>query len=259
MERFANIIATGSYLPEKVLTNKDITGSNYGPLKARCEEEARKAFPDASIVVRPGLIVGPGDYSVDEKARQVFLSDQGHEKVEQMLADAGLLAEGESLYDPSNIMLMHHVMAALRAHALFQRNGDYIVRDGEVVLIDEFTGRMMPGRRWGDGLHQAVEAKERVKIQSENQTLATITLQNYFRMYDKLAGMTGTAETEAEEFNKIYGLDCAVVPTNRPMIRADHADVVYKTEKEKFRAVIEEIVHQNERGMPVLVESGRMP
>ncbi len=184
---------------------------------------------------------GPGDYSLDEKARQVFLSDQGHEKVEGMLTDAGLLGEGQSLYDPTNIMLMHHVMAALRAHTLFQRNVDYIVRDGQIVIVDEFTGRTMPGRRWSDGLHQAVEAKEGVKIQQENQTLASITFQNYFRLYDKLSGMTGTADTEAFEFQQIYGLEVVVIPTNQPMIRDDQTDLVYLTQPEKYQAIAEDI------------------
>jgi len=196
---------------------------------------------------------GPGDYSVDEKSRQVFLSDQGHEKVEQMLSDMGLLAEGQSLYDPSNIMLMHHVMAALRAHALFQRNVDYIVRDGQIVIVDEFTGRTMPGRRWSDGLHQAVEAKEGVRIQQENQTLASITFQNYFRLYDKLSGMTGTADTEAFEFQQIYGLEVVVIPTNREMVRDDQTDLVYLTQREKYQAIIEDVRDCVQRGQPVLV------
>ncbi len=187
-----------------------------------------------------------GDYLVDEKAQTASLTDQGMASAERLLAV-------ENLYDPSNIEILHAVNQALRAHTLFQRDKEYIVKDGEVTIVDEFTGRLMSGRRWSDGLHQAVEAKEKVKIQSENQTLATVTLQNYFRMYDKLAGMTGTAETEAEEFEKIYGLDVSVVPTNQPMIRADHADVVYKTEKEKFRAVIDEIQGCNQNGQPVLV------
>ena len=169
------------------------------------------------------------------------------------MATAEKLLNVNNLYDPSNIEILHAVNQALRAHSLFRRDKEYIVKDGEVTIVDEFTGRLMSGRRWSDGLHQAVEAKEKVKIQSENQTLATVTLQNYFRMYDKLAGMTGTAETEAEEFEKIYGLDVSVVDTNQPMVRADHADVVYKTEKEKFRAAIEEIADCNERGQPVLV------
>jgi len=196
---------------------------------------------------------GPGDYSVDEKSRQVFLSDQGHEKVEQVLSDAGLLGEGESLYDPSNIMLMHHVMAALRAHALFQRNVDYIVRDAQIVIVDEFTGRTMPGRRWSDGLHQAIEAKEAVPIQQENQTLASITFQNYFRLYDKLSGMTGTADTEAFEFQQIYGLEVVVIPTNQPMLRDDQTDLVYLSQREKYQAIVEDAGDCVKRGQPVLV------
>jgi preprotein translocase subunit SecA len=187
-----------------------------------------------------------GDYLVDEKAQTASLTDEGMATAEKLLGVS-------NLYDPSNIEILHAVNQALRAHSLFHRDKEYIVKDGEVTIVDEFTGRLMSGRRWSDGLHQAVEAKEKVKIQSENQTLATVTLQNYFRMYDKLAGMTGTAETEAEEFEKIYGLDVSVVPTNQPMIRADNADMVYKTEKEKFRAAIEEIADCNERGQPVLV------
>ena len=187
-----------------------------------------------------------GDYLVDEKGQTASLTDEGMARAEKMLAV-------DNLYDPANIEILHAVNQALRAHTLFQRDKEYIVKDGEVTIVDEFTGRLMSGRRWSDGLHQAVEAKEKVKIQSENQTLATVTLQNYFRMYDKLAGMTGTAETEAEEFQKIYGLDVSVAPTNVPMIRADHADVVYKTEKEKFRAVIDEIEECNRTRQPVLV------
>ncbi len=187
-----------------------------------------------------------GDFLVDEKAHTASLTEQGVAKAEKILSV-------ENLYDPTNIDTLHAINQALRAHSLFQRDRDYIIKDGEVLIVDEFTGRLMPGRRWSDGLHQAVEAKEKVKIQSENQTLATITLQNYFRMYEKLAGMTGTAETESEEFGKIYGLDVVVIPTNRPMVRDDRPDVVYKTEKEKFRAVIEEIVECNGRGQPVLV------
>jgi len=196
---------------------------------------------------------GPGDYSVDEKAKQVFLSDEGHEHVEQMLTEMGLLDENASLYDTANIMLMHHVMAALRAHVIFQRNVDYIVRDGQVIIVDEFTGRTMPGRRWSEGLHQAVEAKEGVEIQQENQTLASITFQNFFRLYDKLAGMTGTADTEAYEFQQIYGLEVVVIPTNKPMQRDDQTDLVYLTAREKFDAIVEDIRDCVKRGQPVLV------
>ncbi len=187
-----------------------------------------------------------GDYLVDEKSQTAVLTEQGVAKVEKLLGVS-------NLFDPTNIDILHATNQALRAHALFERDRDYIVKDGEVLIVDEFTGRLMPGRRWSDGLHQAVEAKEKVKIQSENQTLATITLQNYFRMYEKLAGMTGTAETEAEEFGKIYGLDVVVIPTNKPMIRDDQPDVVYKTEREKFNAVIDDIAACHERGQPVLV------
>lgn len=196
---------------------------------------------------------GPGDYSVDEKAKQAFLSDEGHEHVEHMLIEAGLLDPNTSLYDSSNIILMHHVMAALRAHVLFQRNVDYIVRNGEIIIVDEFTGRSMPGRRWSDGLHQAVEAKEGVEIQNENQTLASVTFQNYFRLYDKLSGMTGTADTEAFEFQQIYGLEVVVIPTHREMIRDDQTDLVYLTQEEKYGAIIEDIRDCVKRQQPVLV------
>ncbi|MEN8167866.1 MAG: preprotein translocase subunit SecA [Pseudomonadota bacterium] len=196
---------------------------------------------------------GPGDFSVDEKARQTFLSEEGHQHVEEMLTEAGLLAEGASLYDSNNIMLMHHVNAALRAHALFQKNVEYIVKDGQVIIVDEFTGRTMPGRRWSDGLHQAVEAKERVEIQNENQTLASITFQNYFRLYKKLAGMTGTADTEAFEFQQIYRLEVVVIPTNQPMIRDDMGDLIYLTPDEKYEAILEDVQDCVKRGQPVLV------
>jgi preprotein translocase subunit SecA len=186
------------------------------------------------------------DYTVDEKARTVILTEEGNIKAERLIG-AG------NLYDPSNIELVHHVLQGLKAHALFKRDVDYVVKEGEVIIVDEFTGRLMPGRRWSDGLHQAVEAKEGVKIESENQTLATITFQNFFRMYNKLAGMTGTAETEAEEFGKIYNLDVLVIPTNKPMIRRDQPDVIYKTEKAKFRAAIGEIEELHKKGQPVLV------
>ncbi|HEC17684.1 MAG TPA: preprotein translocase subunit SecA [Sedimenticola sp.] len=196
---------------------------------------------------------GPGDYSVDEKARQAYLSDEGHEKVERMLTEMGLLEEGASLYDTANISLMHHVNAALRAHSLFQKDVDYIVKNGQIVIVDEFTGRTMPGRRWSDGLHQAIEAKEGVEIQQENQTLASITFQNYFRLYGKLSGMTGTADTEAYEFQQIYGLEVVVIPTNVPMIRDDMGDLVYLTADEKYTAIIEDIEDCVKRGQPVLV------
>ncbi|MER5270120.1 preprotein translocase subunit SecA [Serratia marcescens] len=196
---------------------------------------------------------GEGHFSVDEKARQVHLTERGLILIEEMLVEAGIMDEGESLYSPTNIMLMHHVTAALRAHVLFTRDVDYIVKDGEVIIVDEHTGRTMQGRRWSDGLHQAVEAKEGVEIQNENQTLASITFQNYFRLYEKLAGMTGTADTEAFEFSSIYKLDTIVVPTNRPMIRKDMPDLVYMTEKEKIGAIIEDIRERTAKGQPVLV------
>ncbi len=195
----------------------------------------------------------PGDYTLDEKARQVFLTESGHEKAERMLAEWGLIGQGESLYAPQNITLMHHVYAALRAHTLFHKDQHYVVQNGEVVIVDEFTGRLMAGRRWSDGLHQAVEAKEHVKIQSENQTLASITFQNYFRMYAKLSGMTGTADTEAYEFNEIYGLETVVIPTNRVPKRNDKQDQIYKTARERYDAVIRDIRDCFERGQPVLV------
>lgn len=194
-----------------------------------------------------------GDYWVDEKAMQVHLSEAGHIKAEEVLTKMGILPEGESLYDPRNISLMHHLMVAVRAHSLFFRDQHYVVQDGEVVIVDEFTGRLMAGRRWSDGLHQAVEAKEGVKIQNENQTLASITFQNYFRMYEKLAGMTGTADTEAYEFQEIYGLETVIIPTNRPMIREDQNDQVFKTAQEKYNAILADIKDCAERGQPVLV------
>jgi preprotein translocase subunit SecA len=196
---------------------------------------------------------GPGDFSVDEKQKQTHLTEAGHETVEGLMAEAGLLREGESLYDPQNIRLMHHLNAALRAHAIYKRDVEYIVRAGEVIIVDEFTGRTMPGRRWSDGLHQAVEAKEGVKVRAENQTVASITFQNYFRLYKKLSGMTGTADTEAPEFMQIYGLEVVVIPTHRPMIRKDNADFVYLTQGDKFKAIIEDIQDCVTREQPVLV------
>ena len=194
-----------------------------------------------------------GDFSVDEKARQVYLTEEGHQQVEQMLTKNGLLAAGDSLYSAANINLMHHVNAALRAHALFQVDVDYVVNDGEIIIVDEFTGRTMPGRRWSEGLHQAVEAKEGVSIQTENQTLASITYQNYFRLYEKLAGMTGTADTEAFEFQQIYGLEVVVIPTHLNMVRDDMGDVIFLTREEKFDAIVADIADCVERKQPALV------
>src|SRR3989442_7342694 len=191
-----------------------------------------------------------GDYIKDEKHKTVTLTESGMAKAEQMLSHR--LQPG-GLYDPANMPLLHHINQGLRAHALFHRDVDYMVKDGEVVIVDEFTGRLMPGRRWSDGLHQAVEAKEKVKIERENQTLATVTFQNYFRKYKKLAGMTGTADTEAAEFNKIYKLDVIVIPPNRPLRRVEHPDLVYRTEREKWEAIVAEILEEHGRGRPVLV------
>jgi preprotein translocase subunit SecA len=198
-------------------------------------------------------VIKPGDYWVDEKSHQVYLTERGHEKAEQILTQIGLLKEGDSLYAPQNINLMHHLYAALRAHSLYHRDQHYVVQGGEVIIVDEFTGRLMQGRRWSDGLHQAVEAKEKVGIQNENQTLATITFQNYFRMYQKLAGMTGTADTEAYEFKEIYGLETVVIPPNRPSRRLDRQDQIYKTSPERYAAVTKDIKDCFERGQPVLV------
>ena len=194
-----------------------------------------------------------GDFWVDEKGQQVHLSESGMEHAEEILARQGILPEGESLYDPRHITLIHHLMVALRAHNLFFRDQHYVVTDNEVVIVDEFTGRLMVGRRWSDGLHQAVEAKEGVTIQNENQTLASITFQNFFRMYEKLAGMTGTADTEAYEFQEIYGLETVIIPTNKPMIRIDQNDQVFKTDAEKYDAILVDIQDCQQRGQPVLV------
>ncbi len=196
---------------------------------------------------------GPGDYTVDEKAKQVYLTEEGHERVEDMLVEAGLLNEGESLYSAANISLMHHVYAAIRAHVLFHLDVEYVVQNNEIVIVDEFTGRTMPGRRWSEGLHQAVEAKEGVPIQNENQTLASITFQNYFRLYAVLSGMTGTADTEAFEFQQIYNLEVVVIPTNMPMVRDDMGDLVYLTPKEKYQAIIDDVRDCQLRKQPVLV------
>ena len=198
-------------------------------------------------------VITPGDFTVDEKSNQVFLTEQGHESAERLLSSQGLLPEGASLYDPSHISLMHHLYAALRAHTVYHRDQHYVVQNGEIVIVDEFTGRLMSGRRWSDGLHQAVEAKEGVQIQAENQTMASITFQNYFRLYGKLSGMTGTADTEAYEFQEIYGLETVIIPPNRPSNRDDQLDRVYKTTQEKYNAAIADIRECHERGQPVLV------
>ena len=212
------------------------------PMLTRMTQEPRPHEPEPE-----------GDFWVDEKGQQVHISEAGHERAEQILTEIGLLPEGESLYEPRHISLMHHLMVALRAHNLFFRDQQYVVQDGEVVIVDEFTGRLMAGRRWSDGLHQAVEAKEGVRIQNENQTLASITFQNYFRMYDKLAGMTGTADTEAYEFQEIYSLETVIIPPNRPLARKDQNDQVFKTDDEKFNAILKDIQDCHERGQPVLV------
>src|SRR5712671_4407280 len=216
--------------------------NEVAPLLTRQKEEKKLDQPEP-----------PGDFFVDEKNHQIIMSEAGHEKAEQILTRIGMLPAGASLYEPAYINLVHHLYAALRAHHLFHRDQHYVVQNGEVVIVDEFTGRLMQGRRWSDGLHQAVEAKENVAIQNENQTLASITFQNYFRMYGKLAGMTGTADTEAYEFQQIYGLEVVVIPTNVPMIRDDRLDQVYRTAKEKYQAVINDIRDCQARGQPVLV------
>ena len=212
------------------------------PLLTRMAEEPKPHEPEPE-----------GDFWVDEKAQQVHLSEAGQVKAEQIMARQGILPEGESLYDPRHISLIHHLIVALRAHNLFFRDQQYVVQNGEIIIVDEFTGRLMAGRRWSDGLHQAIEAKEGVQIQNENQTLASITFQNYFRMYEKLAGMTGTADTEAYEFQEIYGLETVIIPTNRPMARDDQNDQVFKTDAEKYQAILADIVDCHKRGQPVLV------
>jgi preprotein translocase subunit SecA len=220
--------------------------------KARNEGLHLIQVDGAARPVKAQLFV-PGDYTVDEKSKQAHLTEEGHEHVERLLSKAGILAAGESLYDAGNIRLMHHLNAALRAHALFRREVEYIVTNGEVVIVDEFTGRTMPGRRWSDGLHQAIEAKEGVHVKEENQTVASITFQNYFRLYKKLSGMTGTADTEAYEFQQIYGLEVVVIPTHMKMIRADAPDLVYLTQDDKFEAILEDIADCQKREQPVLV------
>ena len=209
-----------------------------------------RVVPDLEAVTEEE---GPGDYTIDEKAKQVFLTETGMDRIEQLLNEQDLLAEDESLYDAANISLLHHLNAALRAHAIFKKDIDYIVSNDQIVIVDEFTGRTMAGRRWSDGLHQAIEAKEGVSIQQENQTLASITYQNYFRLYEKLAGMTGTADTEAFEFEQIYGLEVVVIPTNKGMVRDDRGDLIYLTQREKYNAIVEDIETCVERRQPVLV------
>ncbi|HEX2565935.1 MAG TPA: preprotein translocase subunit SecA, partial [Burkholderiales bacterium] len=216
--------------------------NQVAPLLTPQKEEKKPDQPDP-----------PGDFFVDEKNHQIVLSESGHQKAEEILARVGMLPQGASLYEPAYINLVHHLYAALRAHHLFHRDQHYVVQDGDIIIVDEFTGRLMHGRRWSDGLHQAVEAKESVAIQNENQTLASITFQNYFRMYAKLSGMTGTADTEAYEFQEIYGLETVVIPTHRPMVREDRQDQVYRTSKEKYHAVIKDIRACYDKGQPVLV------
>ncbi|MEQ1557987.1 MAG: preprotein translocase subunit SecA [Methyloglobulus sp.] len=220
-------------------------------------EESTEVYIKANAIIpllrRQEKEQGNGDYWVDEKERQAYLTEAGHENVEDLMVKHGLMVEGSSLYDASNIRLMHYLNASLRAHALFKKDVEYIVKDDQVIIVDEFTGRIMPGRRWSEGLHQAIEAKERVTIQNENQTMATITFQNYFRLYEKLSGMTGTADTEAFELNKIYGLEVVVIPTHRKMVRKDMGDMVYLTADEKYNAVAEDIKKCVQRGQPVLV------
>ena len=220
-------------------------------------EESTEVYQRINVLVprlqRQASEDGPGDYALDEKGKQVHLTEDGHERVEKLMLEAGLLREGDSLYDAANVRLMHHLNAALRAHSLYRRDVEYIVRNGEVIIVDEFTGRTMIGRRWSDGLHQAVEAKENVRVREENQTVASITFQNYFRLYRKLSGMTGTADTEAPEFLQIYGLEVVVIPTHRPMIRKDSADFVYLAQPDKFAAIIDDIRDCVTRQQPVLV------
>ena len=205
----------------------------------------------------PKLIAGTedneGDFTKDEKSKQIFITESGHQHIERLMIESGLIEKDESLYDAANIRLLHHLNAALRAHAMFSKDVDYIVKDGEVVIVDEFTGRTMPGRRWSDGLHQAVEAKENVSVKQENQTVASITFQNYFRLYENLSGMTGTADTEAFEFQSIYGLEVIVIPTHKPMIREDYPDLVYLNEEGKYEAIIKDIIDCKEKSQPTLV------
>lgn len=245
---FAVVDEVDSILIDEARTPLIISGPAEG--NAQLYVVLNKLIPK---LVKAASEESEGDYYLDEKSKQAYLTEQGHQRLEEMLVEANILKEGESLYSPSNVTMMHFVSAVLRAHTLFHKDVDYIVRNEEVIIVDEHTGRAMPGRRWSDGLHQAVEAKEGVKIQNENQTLASITYQNYFRLYDKLAGMTGTADTEAYEFHHTYGLEVVIIPTNKPLIRKDMPDYVFLTMKEKFEAVIKDIQKAQEKGQPVLV------
>jgi len=250
---FAVVDEVDSILIDEARTPLIISGPVEGNIGLYTEINALIPGLEKQEPVEKDEEEGPGDYSVDEKSKQVFLTDAGHETCEQLLYEKGLLAESESLYDPQNISLMHHLNAALRANVLFQKDVDYIVANDEIVIVDEFTGRTMAGRRWSDGLHQAVEAKEGVTIQQENQTMASITFQNFFRLYGKLAGMTGTADTEAFEFQQIYSLEVTVIPTNKSVARDDMGDLVYLTEREKYNAIVEDILDCQKRKQPVLV------
>ncbi len=245
---FAIVDEVDSILIDEARTPLIISGPSEG--STELYQRINQLVPKLSLQTEED---GPGDFTKDEKTKQAHLTEAGHAHVEELMSGMGLIREGESLYDARNIQLMSHLNAALRAHAIYHRDVEYLVKDGEVVIVDEFTGRTMPGRRWSDGLHQAIEAKEGVQVREENQTLASITFQNYFRMYDKLSGMTGTADTEAFEFQQIYGLEVVVIPTHKPMVRDDRADLVYLTVNDKFQAILEDIRDCSERGQPVLV------
>ncbi|MCK4587548.1 MAG: preprotein translocase subunit SecA, partial [Gammaproteobacteria bacterium] len=250
---YAIVDEVDSILIDEARTPLIISGAaeDSSELYMKINKIAPKLVRQEAEELEPGQ--AEGDYYLDEKSKQVFLTELGHQHVEELLVEIGLLGEDESLYDAANIKLMHHANAALRAHSLYQKNVEYIVKDNEVVIVDEFTGRTMPGRRWSDGLHQAVEAKEGVLVQNENQTMAAITFQNYFRLYEKLSGMTGTADTEAFEFQQIYGLEVVVVPTAKDVARIDSTDLVFLTPKEKFEAIAEDVKDCRERKQPVLV------
>ncbi|MDQ8037446.1 MAG: preprotein translocase subunit SecA, partial [Pedobacter sp.] len=247
---YALVDEVDSILIDEARTPLIISGASED--SSRLYEQINTVIPKLTKQAEEGKADG-GHFWLDEKHRQVELTEAGHEYVESLLTGLGLLAEGDSLYSAANLGLLHHVHAGLKAHVLFQRDVQYIVQNNEVIIVDEHTGRTMPGRRWSDGIHQAVEAKEKVRIQSENQTLATTTFQNYFRLYKKLSGMTGTADTEAPEFRQIYGLDVVVIPTHRPMVRKDLDDLVYLSREEKLSAIIAEIKVIREKNAPVLV------